>query len=299
MAIRGQDVTASQIGALFGEHEYTTAYELWAVKTGRVARSSDETDAIRRGRHLEIVAVNLLREDHPDWKIEHNAAGNVYYRDPAARLGATPDVIVVAPGRGKGVIQVKSVEAGIFRRKWMDADGNVEPPFWIALQATLEAHLTGSAWAAVAPLVVGHGLEMPLIEIPLDHVDGVIDAMKAKAAEFWTMVAEGREPIPDYTRDAATIAAIYGSGDPEHEVDLTSDNRIPELIDARRLLASDLAVSKAAIEAIDAEVKAKLGTAHVAHIGRGRKITWKPEKREGFFVQPTTVRALRYPHQKD
>lgn len=296
---RGQDITASQVGALFDVHDFTTMFELWAVKSGRVQRGTDETDAIRRGRHLEIVAVNLMREDFPKWNIQHNAAENIYYRDPIARLGATPDVIVEAPGKGRGVVQVKSVEASVYRQKWLDESGQPEPPFWIALQAMLEAHLTRSTWAAVAPLVVGHGLEMPMIEIPLDNMAGVIAAMEAKAAEFWLMVAEGREPIPDYSRDGATIEAVYGSGDPEHEIDLSTDNRVAHLIEARREHVAMNAASRKALDEIDAEIKAKLGAAHVGWVGNGQRITWKPQRRDGFFVEPTTIRALRYPAKKE
>lgn len=297
LAARAKDVTASQVGALFEAHEFLTLFQLWALKTGRVPRDIEETPAIQRGRLLERVAVDLLREQFPRWKITHNAAENVYYRDPAARLGGTPDVLVAAKERGPGVVQIKSVEASIFRRKWLDEEGNVEPPLWIALQATLEAHLTGSEWAAVAPLVVGHGLEMPLVDVPL--LPGVVDAMKAKAAEFWRMIEEGREPPADYARDGAVIEAMHGLGDPEHEIDLSGDNRIPELLTDRRRWADEKRVATAQIEQIDAEIKAKLGTAHRAWIGNGQSITWKPQTRDGFFVPASTIRALRLPQQKD
>lgn len=297
LAARGRDVTASQIGALFGEHEYLTAYRLWGLKTGRVPRDEEETPAMQRGRLLEPVAVQLLRERFPGWNITHNAAENVYFRDPAARIGATPDVIVFAKDRGgHGVVQIKSVEAGVFARKWRDEDGNVEPPLWIAIQATLEAHLTGSKWAAVAPLVVGHGLEMPLVEVPL--IDGVVDAMKAKVAEFWTMIEEGREPTPDFARDAETIEAIYRADD-EVEIDLSGDNRIRELLAERAALKAQVRASAAALSAIDAEIKSKMGNATVAHLGDGTRITWKASSREGFWAPPTTVRSLRVPTPKE
>jgi len=304
LRLRKQDVTASQIGALFGEHEYTTAFELWAVKTGRVARDEEESPAMQRGRLLESVAVALLREQYPLWEIEHNAAANIYYRDPAARLGGTPDVIVSNDHwqddedrgrRGRGVVQIKSVEASIFRRKWIDEEGNVEVPLWIALQATLEAYLTGAEWAAVAPLVIGHGLDMPLIDIPL--VSGVVDAMKAKVAEFWQMVAEGREPVADYARDGALLDRLYAEGDEFHEVDLSADNRVAHLISERAVLADDARAASLEIQQIDAEIKSKLGQAHIAHIAGGKKITWKPVKRTGFYVEPTTYRQLRYPKE--
>ena len=293
LAARGRDVTASQIGALFGEHEYMTPFSLWGLKTGRIPREEEETPAMQRGRLLEPVAVQMLRERFPSWKIEHNAAENVYFRDPAARMGATPDVIAMAKDRGgKGVVQIKSVEASIFKRKWLDQDGEVEPPLWIALQASLEAHLTGARWAAVAPLVVGHGLDMPLIDIPL--VEGVVDAMKAKVAEFWTMIEEGREPSPDFGRDADAIEAIYHA-DEEAEADLTGDNRIMAMLAERAFAKEAIGKYGKLLDALDAEIKSKLGNATVAHLPGGRKITWRSSKREGFFVGPKTVRVLKVP----
>ncbi|WP_336801758.1 YqaJ viral recombinase family protein [Kaistia sp. MMO-174] len=297
LAARGQDVTASQIGALFGEHEFLTTFEIWATKTGRLARSSEETPAMQRGRLLEPVAVQLLRERFPKWKVEHNAAANIYFRDPAARLGGTPDVIVNAPDRGRGVIQIKSVEASVFRHKWHDADvDEPQPPLWIALQATLEAYLTSSSWAAVAPLVIGHGLEMPLIDIPL--VPGVVEAMKVKAAEFWRLVAAGEEPPVDYRRDGEVLDRIYAQGDEATEVDLSADNRIPTLVAERAFYRDAIATANRQVEAIDTEIKSKMRDAQVAHIPGGQKITWKPQKRAGFFVEPKTIRALRYPNEK-
>ena len=296
LAARGQDVTASQIGALFDAHEYLTAYALWAFKTGRAPRDEEETPAMQRGRLLEPVAVQLLREQNPKWKIKHNAAENIYYREPAARLGATPDVIAQSD-RGIGVVQIKSVEASIYRRKWLDEEGNPEPPLWIALQASLEAYLVGASWAAVAPLVIGHGLDMPLLDIPL--VPGIVDAMKAKAADFWQMVAEGREPMPDYSRDGALIDRIYAQGDDEEEVDLSGDNRVPALLEQRRGWQAEVRVAKEQIAQIDAEIKAKIGTATVAHIGDGRRITWRTIHKAGSYIAPTSYRQLRLPTEKE
>ena len=296
LAARGQDVTASQIGALFGVHDYLTAFELWALKTGRLPHAAEESPAMERGRHLEPVAVALLRERFPKWRIEHNAKSFTYYRDPATRLGATPDVMVKAPERGPGVVQIKSVEASVFRKHWHDEAGEIEVPLWIALQATLEAHLTGATWAAVAPLVVSHGLEMPLIDIPL--VPGVIEAMQDKVAAFWAMIDAGEEPTPDYARDADAIDAIY-RGDEEQEADLSADNRIPELLTLRADAQRRRREADAELSSIDAEIKAKMGDAVVAHIGQGRRITWKLTTKQGFWSPPVTFRQLRTPKERD
>lgn len=292
---RGQDITASVVGALFGVHDFVTPYELWATKTGRLPRQDDETDAMRRGRLLEPVAVQILREERPGWKIHHNAAENTYYRDRDRRIGATPDVIAECPQRGRGIVQIKSVEAGIYRRKWVGDDGNPEAPLWIALQATQEAFLTGAQWAAVCPLVIGFGIEAPLIDIPLDNMPGVIEAITERAADFWAMVREDREPPVDYERDAALIDRLYAIGDPREEVDLTGSPRVTELVEIIRSARAEADRLLAAVEAAGAEIKAAMGTAEVAHISGGRTITWKTQKRRGPDGRWITARPLRLP----
>ncbi|MGH6865461.1 MAG: YqaJ viral recombinase family protein, partial [Methyloceanibacter sp.] len=71
LAARKQDVTASDASTLLGINPYKTPFELWAEKTGREADAEDN-DVFRRGRAMEFVAIDFLREDYPDWKITHS-----------------------------------------------------------------------------------------------------------------------------------------------------------------------------------------------------------------------------------
>lgn len=292
---RGQDITASVVGALFGAHDFVTPYELWAIKTGRVKQQEGETDAMRRGRLLEPVAVQIICEERPFWTVQHNASENTYFRDPARRIGATPDVIAHCPERGKGVVQIKSVEAGVYRRKWLDEEGNPEAPLWIALQAMQEAHLTGAQWAAVMPLVIGFGIEAPLIDIPLDNMPGVIDAITERAAEFWEMVREDREPQVDYERDAALIDRLYAIGDPREEVDLTACPYLIEDIQRRAELRAEIAAREVEATGIETRIKALMGAAEVGHLPGGRTVTWKTQKRRAPDGRWITARPLRLP----
>lgn len=289
---RGQDVTASVIGALFGVHEWVSPYELWALKSGRLTADPEETPAIKRGRLLEPVAVQLLREMRPTWEIVHNTGPGDYFRDKDARLGGTPDVLAIDPERGNGVVQIKSVESSTYRRKWLDADGLVEPPFWISLQAATEAYLTGSRWAAVAPLVVGHGIDMPIIDVPL--IPGVIDRIKDETRAFWKMVESGEEPLPDFSRDADVIERLYAQDEGE-EIDLSRDNQIFDLIASRARLKAAAKDCHTQVAAIDAEIKHKMQGATIGHLPGGRKITWRAQRRAGFYTPPASFRVLRVP----
>lgn len=288
---RQKDVTASVAGALLGVHEYTTPFSLWALKSGQIAEDPEESAPMRRGRLLEPVAVEMLREERPNWIIDR---GKVYLRDPDVRLGCTPDVFASDPERGPGVVQIKSVESMIFRKKWMQ-DGEVTPPLWIAVQAIIEAHLTGSKWAAVAPLVIGHGVDLPIIDIPI-HA-GVIEKIEEEVRKFWKMVESGKPPHPDYARDGETIARLYAHEAPGKMVDLRGDNLLPGLLDARSILNAEIKDREQKRDAINTEIKAKLGDAEIGMID-GFKVTWKTQKRKEHVVPASEFRVLRVTDQR-
>ncbi len=289
---RQQDITASAAGALFGIHDFMTPYELWAEKTGRLPSGGAENDAMRRGRLLEPVAVQILEEERPLWTITHNSAENIYYRDPDARIGGTPDVRVMDPNRGPGVVQIKSVESGMFRQKWMQ-DGEIEVPLWISLQATIEAHLTGSKWAAVAPLVIGHGVEMPIIDIPL--VPEIIDAVEEETAEFWARIARGEEPDPDFSADGGVISRLYPEAAAGTQLDMSENHHIETMIMVRAAAKEKAKEHEAVANAAEAEIKHTLGNFEAGLLPSGKRVTWKTQNRKEYIVEAASFRVLRCP----
>ena len=303
LQLRRQDVTASVVGALLGVHEYQTRYGLFALKRGDVEEDIETTGPMMRGLLLEPVALKLLQIERPDWKIEWNGKpgiiGGNYYRDPERRLGATPDCFAIDPKRGRGVIQVKTTIQPTFRKSWFHQDYGSEegessapeaaPPLWVASQAILEGHLTGVEWAAAAVLVVGYGLDIHLFEVPI-HT-GVINRIREATGEFWDRIARNDPYPPDYARDGETIAALYGQ-DNGREIDLSSDNRVRELLEERETLTVTRKTTKEDLEKINNELKHKLG-ANVAGYLPGWEITNKVVNRKGYAVSPTTYRSLR------
>lgn len=286
LAARQQDVTASAIAALVGAHPFSSAYQLWAEKTGRVSAELADTGPLRRGRLLEPVAVELLREQKPEWKVEPNRD---YFRDPAGRLGATPDTIVTCPHFGLGTVQVKSVERSIFSRNWREADtGEIELPVGYALQVITEAHLLGAKWAAVAALVVSHDVELEVIEVPIHG--GVIDVLRKAVAEFWEMVESGRTPDPDWKRDAALAARLHG--DTGNVIDLSADNMLPALLDEREQAKARIKADEQRCKDIDAEIRAKVAFAQAATLP-GWKISLKTQDTKPYQVAARTTRPIR------
>lgn len=286
---RREDVTASGAPALLGAHPYQTAFGLFLEKTGQ-EKPKEESGPLRRGRLMEGPALQILREDYPDYTFER---ANTYHRDPALRFGATPDIIAMHPKRGKGVVQVKSVAPQVFRAHWQREDGIIEPPLYAICQAICEHHLVDDAeWCAVAPIVVGFGVECPLIEIPLDkNAPRLLANMKDAIADFWKSVKDGKAPEFDYEKDGERIAALYGISNGQ-TIDLSRDNRIGELLTEDD---KQKEIEKAATEkrkAIKAEVLAKMGAAEVAYHPEW-DLTFKTQERRAYEVKATSFRVMR------
>ena len=292
---RREDVTASVAPALFGVHPYMTIFELWARATGLTPQDKEDTPTRRRGRLLEPIALTMLAEERPDWRIE---PCRVYYRDPDARIGATPDAFAVRlageDGDGLGVVQIKTVGPHAFRKGWRNEFGEVEPPLWIGIQATIEASLAGARWAAIAAMEIGDGgLEMHVIDVPL-HA-GLMDRLRVRVREFWRMVDSRTICEPDFGRDGATIARLYADDD-GGEVDLSGDKRITALLaerDTLRGLEAEGASAEKQRRAIDAELIFRLGNAQRARLGGGRMLEAKTVRRAGYEVAASSYRQVR------
>lgn len=296
LRLRGADVTASVAGALLGCHPFVTPYALWALKSGRMTEDPEESGPMRRGRLLEPVAVQVLKEEHPNLRLTHNTGKKaIYLRDPAARIGATVDVFAKDRKRGLGIIQIKSVESRTFREKWMTEDGAIEPPLWIVIQAIMEAKLSGAAWAAVAPLTVGFGVDVPLIEIPIH--DGVFERIKVETTKFWRMIEDGREPDPDYAADGAALASVYRD-DNGREIDLSGDDEMLADLQRRHLVRSAVSEATAELEQIDNRIIARIGEFERAYVPGWRVARPATNRRDRLFGTVTKVRQLRISKEK-
>ena len=297
LRMREQDVTASAIAALVGEHPYMTKLGLYALKTGQmpdvsaepvIGENSISLPPMLRGTVLEPVAPALITMLRPTWSVE---PCGWYYRDPAARIGATPDFIGVDPERPSfGVLQVKTTDSLTFRRVWKGEDDEVTPPLFIAVQAVVEAVLTGAAWAQVAVMVTGSTLDLHLVEIPL-HL-GLMARLREESLAFWRLVAAGTPPEADYGRDAEVLAALYRE-DNGQELDLTGEDRWPALLEERDGLKGAIRTAAERVGAIDCEIKARLGNYESARFA-GRRVTWALQQRRHRFVPPSEGRTLRF-----
>jgi len=284
---RRADVTASQVGALFNCHTYVTPLRLYAEKRGTEFVNEDNL-AMRRGRWLEPAVGKAVMEMRPEWTLE---PAKEYLRDPDLRLGATPDFYIHGDPRGLGVLQAKTVAPSVYAREWGDG---AEPPLWILLQVAQEGMLAEADFVVVAGLLIDAnnmdisihdlGARNPLVEAKLK------EAVKA----FWDDVERGIEPEPDYGRDVDVVKAMWTrERAKDFEIDLSGNNRIPELLAERAVLKADIKSMEERAEEIDTELKFALKDAAVGTGVDGWRVTYRTSHVKSYTVAERTQRVLR------
>ena len=274
LALRKQDVTASEVAALFGAHPYKTAYQVYAEKTG-ASDGIGDNPAMRRGRILEPAVAEAWFEERRERLVKCHD----YLRSPEHRIGATPDY-----QRPCGEpVEIKTVAP----EKW--DEWSEAPPLAYQLQALVQAMLMGAPRAWIAVLVDNRAKDFHVFEVPRHPAAEA--KIIANVAAFWRQVAAGEAPAPDYARDGDAIASMFPRDNGE-VIDLSADNRLPELLARRAALKAIIGTAETELEAIDAEIKDKIGAASEATVP-GWKITFKAQTRPERLMPATTFRVLR------
>jgi predicted phage-related endonuclease len=304
LAMREQDVTASVAGALLGVHPYQTAFGLHLIKTGQAVDEVDSEPEFRedrivfppaaRGNSFEPIVIQHVRMLRPTWTIDYPLAR--YWRLPAARIGCTPDALVADPARpGFGCVQIKTTSDFLFKKTWTDPDtGDVTIPLWVAIQAMVEAKVTGASWAVVAVMMTGLRTETVLIDIPLH--DGLWQKFQGEVALFWQRIDAGTPPDPDYNRDGDLIRRLFAVSDGT-VLDIEGDKAaaIAEIIASReKLKVTEKAGSEAARERreIDDRIIFALGNAEAGRLPDGTLITARTTNRKTYTVHASSYRTV-------
>ncbi|MCF1502161.1 YqaJ viral recombinase family protein [Afifella sp. H1R] len=280
LAKRRHSINGSEVAAVFGVSPFMTPLDLYLAKIN--GREIDDNALLQRGRWLEAAALAALADERPE--MQCRAAG-VFVQDTELRLGATPDLI--ADGFDGEPVEVKAPTPRVFETEWEDG-----PPLHYQLQALTQAVLLDKPKCWIAALVVdGWKADLRIFEI--ERVAAAEERVLQGVAAFWKRLENQDPPPATYGEDAAALAALYPRETVGKEIDLSGDNMLPELLDERAEITSRQSADKKRRDAIDDEIKAKLGDAERAILADGRSISWKTQHRKEVTLAATSFRVLR------
>lgn len=179
-AIRAMNVTASEVGALLGDHPYMTPEGIWDRLCSPFALQLEQSEQMQNGSFMEA-AILRLAEKRLGIKARLNSRTYVH---PKVRLCATPDALVA--GTPPGLVEIK-------------LSGRVElwrsVPEYVEWQVRAQMACTGRQTAAVC-VFVGAGLRTFLLEREADKEAQLLQAVDT----FWVdhiVTGVRPEPRPD------------------------------------------------------------------------------------------------------
>lgn len=293
LSLRKQDVTSTEVAALFGISPYITAFELWHRKHDNLDVEFDVNERMKWGTRLQDSIAQGIADDNA-WKIRRMTE---YIRDPELRAGASFDFEFHSLGDDEGILEIKNVDSLAFKDGWLVDGDDVQAPPHIELQVQQQLMLSGRSAAYIGALIGGN--RVVLIKREPDRE--VIQAIRKKIGEFWTSVCEHREPTPDFGRDSDFIARLYAFAEPGSV--FNADDRVSKLAFAYKQAAQAVKEATEKKDAAKAEILTLVGSAEKV-IGetftisagltgptrieaydrkgfRNFKISWKKEKPNG------------------
>ncbi len=224
-ALRHKFITSTQAAALCGLGDYQTPYEVGLEKQAkeppgpldlgeRVAWGQRMQEAIAKGISDEYgVKVRRIRgfAAHPDGlqlgaSFDYEVVGIA--KDEAGNELVVKDMMLQQMYRdlGPGVLEIKTVDGLIFKKRWHNDEGEVEAPPQIEIQVQHQLECIGTRkWAAIGVLIGGNELQLIIRERDEDfgaHLREVI-------ANFWVDLAKGKLPPVTLPADIEIIRKLY------------------------------------------------------------------------------------------
>lgn len=261
--MRKQDVTSTEVAALFGCSPYITAFELWHRKKDNRSVVLEQNERMKWGNRLQDAIAAGIAEDE-GWEIRRMTE---YIHDTDLRLGASFDFEYTIESFS-GILEIKNVDGLAFRDGWLVEGENVEAPPHIEIQVQTQLALSEKKHSRIGALIGGNRI----VVIEREPDQAVIHQIKERVKKFWESIAANRPPTPDFARDAAFISKLYGYAQPGSVISAEGNQHILSLALQYREAGAKEKAAKTAKDAAKAEILTMIGPAEKV-IGDGFSIS--------------------------
>lgn len=289
LALRREDLTSTDIAALFGLSPYKTHFELWHEKKAGERVEFVENDRMKWGKRMEATVAQGIAEDQ-GWAVR---PFKDYMRIEGLRVGASFDFRILPAmaairhvsldGITEGdtdddaILEIKCVDFLQFRDGWTIDEGFIEAPAHIELQAQHQMLVSGLKRAYIGVMVGGNDIRV--IERAADPQ--VHAGILAAARDFWKSIDENNPPPPVMPDDAEAVIRMHQFAEPGKLLVAQDDVELLSLVREYQAFKS---------QARDAEEQAQVRKADILmRIGDHEKVLLPGFNISAGMVGPATV----------
>lgn len=288
LKLKKEDISSTEISALYGYSPYDTEYGLYFEKRGEVEADKEKLRAnfsrafwgkIYEERTAQVIGelYGVTVEKMPGYirhgsvrrmgsSFDYKITGLVDNWKPSAakeieELSVLRDRFIKS---GPGILEIKIVDRNIFAKTWQDGEAPIHIEFQVQQQMEVAADYS---WTAIAASVIGERIHFIL----RDRDEALGAKMCKRVQKFWSLVDAGTPPKPNFARDSEIISKLYSNqADDAALLDFGTDTKFHNL--CRKALRANQLIKK--LEDIESAAKAELKTL-VGENGGGASVYFK------------------------
>ena len=260
LLLRRQGLGSSDAAAAMSLSPWTSAYKLWAEKSGLLPETPDNERFLWGRLHEPLI---LDQAEARGWLTGKSVSRNLMIRNiERPWMLANPDSLTEAE-----VVEAKTADAWT-RPKW---DAGV--PDQYVIQAMWLMEVTGRRTCVVPVLFGGNDLQRYVIEYDPEIADQMVGA----AEVMWERIKTNDPPDPDASEASMmALREVYDSPITGGAVELPL--HMEALLDDRRLWSQRKKDTEAYIDGVKAAVMFHMGNDELALIAGEPVATWSPNK---------------------
>lgn len=263
LELRSQDITSTEISALFNASPYLTEFELWHRKKNKTVIELEENERMKWGNILEEAIAEGIA-DEQNWMI---MPMKEYIRDEELRIGSSFDFRIEDHIDQKGIqppelLEIKNVDSLQFKQKWIEKeDGDYEAPLHIEAQIQHQLLVSGMNIAYIGVLIGGNNLKL----LKRERNENIMEGIRTLTKVFWKSVDENKPPEPNFESDANFISSLYGYSEPGKVCQLDDNQKAIEMMGEYGGIGDDIKGLEAKRKAIKAELLTMIGDSEKAY----------------------------------
>lgn len=209
-------ITSTESASLFGLQmpSLPTAFEIWHIKRGLIDKVVDVNQRMVWGRRLEAVIAQGIADDN-EWKL---APLRAFAYDDNDKIGSSFDFVIEVPGRGHGLLEIKTVSYRDYKEKFIEDEETdfIEAPAYYEVQVQHEMEVLDQYDFCVLAVFVMDTRDVKLLWRDRDRSMGA--AIREKVRKFWAMEAP---PPPDLLADSDLLARMHRANSRDAVMDAT------------------------------------------------------------------------------
>lgn len=260
LSIRRKYIGGSDAGAIIGMNPYSSAFSVWAEKTGKVPEFEGNVST-KVGNQLEDFVAHMFMEETGK-KVQRCNFTIVNQKYPFACANIDREVL-----GEDSILEIKTTNSFVNTKKFLHGE---YPEQWYA-QMTHYLAVTGAQKCYLAVLSECRDFRIFELELDEEEIKALMDAERI----FWNeYVIPQKMPAADgHSATTDTIKRLF-SEEAGDDVSLTD---FSDAFQQRKHLNEQIKNLKAELDGIDNRIKSFMGSHSSGTCGRF-KVTWKLQK---------------------